>query len=85
MAMNTSDYLPGLLTALGVGLMIGVVRERRHRPDVTKAGTRTHTLVAMLGYVSWSFGLWPFVATLLVVGVLYRREFRSEVLDVLKD
>lgn len=70
MAMNTSDYLPGLLTALGVGLMIGVVRERRHRPDVTKAGTRTHTLVAMLGYVSWSFGLWPFVATLLVVGAL---------------
>lgn len=80
--MNSSDLLPGLLTALGVGLMIGVVRERRHRPDVTKAGTRTHTLVAMLGYVAWGFGVWPFVATLLVVGALaiggYRLTARSD-------
>lgn len=42
----------GLLTALGVVLLIGVVRERRHQPGRTKAGTRTHALVAMLGYVS---------------------------------
>ena len=60
----------GLLTALGVGLLIGVVRERRHQPGRTKAGTRTHTLVAMLGYVSWSLGTWPFVATVLVIGAL---------------
>lgn len=80
--MDAPDFFPGLLTALGVGLMIGVVRERRHRPDVTKAGTRTHTLVAMLGYVAWGFGLWPFVATVLVVGALaiggYRVTVRSD-------
>ena len=59
-----------LLTALGVGLLIGVVRERRHQPGRTKAGTRTHALVAMLGYVSWSLGTCPFVVTVLVIGAL---------------
>lgn len=68
--MNTSEWLTGLLTALGVGLLIGVVRERRHQPGVTKAGTRTHALVALLGFVSWDFGTWPFVAVMLVVGAL---------------
>ena len=80
--MNDPELLRGLLTALGVGLMIGVVRERRHQPDVTKAGTRTHALVALLGYVSWSFGTWPFVATILVVGALvmggYQTTARSD-------
>jgi uncharacterized membrane protein (DUF4010 family) len=80
--MNTADHLPGLLTALGVGLMIGVVRERSHPPDKGKAGTRTHALVALLGYVAWGFGLWPFVATLLVIGALviggYRITARSD-------
>lgn len=68
--MHTPEFLTELLTALGVGLLIGVVRERRHLPDATKAGTRTHALVAMLGYVGWGFGVWPFVATVLVVGAL---------------
>lgn len=80
--MNTPDLLTGLLTALGVGLLIGVVRERRHQPDETKAGTRTHVLVAMLGFVSWGFGTWPFVATVLVVGALviggYQATARSD-------
>lgn len=75
--MNDPASLTGLLTALGVGLMIGVVRERRHHPDATKAGTRTHTLVALLGHVSWGFGPWPFVATLLVVGALVIRGYRT--------
>jgi len=62
--MNTPDSWPGLLTALGVGLMIGVVRERSHQPDKGKAGTRTHALVADAGvWWSWGFGVWPFVAT----------------------
>eukprot|EP01030_Chromulinospumella_sphaerica_P002791 gene2791-2726_t len=80
--MNTPAHWIGLLTALGVGLLIGVVRERRHEPHVSKAGTRTHALVAMLGYVSWSLGTWPFVATVLVVGALvigcYQATARSD-------
>ena len=62
--------------------MIGVVRERRHRPNLSKAGTRTHAMVAILGYVSWGLGTWPFVATVLVVGALaiggYRVTARSD-------
>jgi len=80
--MNTAEHGIGLLTALGVGLLIGVVRERRHEPQVSKAGTRTHALVAMLGYVSWSLGTWPLVATVLVVGALviggYQATARSD-------
>jgi uncharacterized membrane protein (DUF4010 family) len=68
--MNPTAHWTGLLTALGVGLLIGVVRERRHQPGKTKAGTRTHLLVAILGNVSWTLGTWPFVATVLVVGAL---------------
>lgn len=68
--MTDSELLIGLLTALGIGLLIGVVRERRHQPDTSTAGTRTHALVAILGYVSWEFGVWPFVAIVLVIGAL---------------
>jgi uncharacterized membrane protein (DUF4010 family) len=68
--MIDPELLTGLLTALGLGLLIGVVRERRHQPDTATAGTRTHALVAILGYVSWEFGVWPFVATVLVIGAL---------------
>jgi len=68
--MIPPEFLTDWLTALGIGLLIGVVRERRHQPDVTKAGTRTHALVAILGYVSWGLGIWPFVAVVLVVGAL---------------
>ncbi len=68
--MDWNDTLKGIITALGLGLLIGVVRERRHEPDVTKAGTRTHALVAVLGCVTWGLGSAPFVAVLLVIGAL---------------
>lgn len=35
--------------------------------DADKVRARTYALVVMLGYVSWGFGVWPFVATVLVV------------------
>lgn len=68
--MEWNDTLKGLITALGLGLLTGVVRERRHEPGVTKAGTRTHALVAVLGCVTWGLGPGTFIATLLVVGAL---------------
>ncbi len=80
--MDVPEFLPGLLTALGVGLMIGVVRERRRQPHATKAGTRTHALVAILGYVSWGFGVLAFAVTLGVIGALavggYRATARTD-------
>lgn len=45
------------MTALGLGLLIGTVRERLHKPVQTMAGIRTHTLVAILGSVSFSLGM----------------------------
>ena len=68
--MEWQDSLTGLLTALGLGLLIGTVRERLHKPVETMAGIRTHTLVAVLGSVSVGLGMAPFVAALLMVGAL---------------
>ncbi|NML62397.1 MgtC/SapB family protein [Massilia sp. RP-1-19] len=68
--MDWNQLLPGLVTALGVGLLIGVIRERRHDPGTAKAGTRTHALVGVLGYVAASLGTTVFIAALLIVGSL---------------
>jgi uncharacterized membrane protein (DUF4010 family) len=68
--MDWNEALRGLLTALALGLLIGVVRERAHATAVAQAGTRTHALIALLGAVTWGLGTAPFVATLLAVGAL---------------
>ena len=68
--MEWQGSLAGLLTALGLGLLIGTVRERLHKPNQTLAGIRTHTLVALLGAITFSLGSAPFVAGLLMVGAL---------------
>jgi len=66
--MIDDSFFKGLITALGIGLMIGVVRERRHAPNEAEAGIRTHALVAILGTTTWYLGLIPFTATLLIIG-----------------
>lgn len=69
------NLLP-LLTALGLGLLIGAVRQRQH-PDAL-AGLRTHALAALLGAVSFTLGtpvflmLLAFIAALVLIG--YWRE-----------
>ena len=68
--MWSEEMLRGTLTALGVGLLIGLVRERSHGHDTAKAGTRTHALIAVLGTVTWELGVAPFAAGLLAVGAL---------------
>lgn len=70
---NSLDWhtsLTGLLTALGLGLLIGTVRERLHTPSETLAGIRTHSLVAILGFVTLGLGTAPFVAAMVLVGAL---------------
>ena len=45
----------GLITALGIGLLIGLMRERRRNdPDkaVSAAGLRTHALAALAAAVA---------------------------------
>ncbi|HEY0490608.1 MAG TPA: DUF4010 domain-containing protein [Telluria sp.] len=68
--MDWNALLPGLVTALGVGLLIGVIRERRHDPGTSKAGTRTHALVGVLGYVAATLGTTALAAAFLIIGVL---------------
>jgi uncharacterized membrane protein (DUF4010 family) len=61
----------GLLTALGIGLLIGAVRERQHVTDrPTVAGVRTHALVAIVAAVAALLGAPVLVAVLLLLGVL---------------
>ncbi len=61
----------GVATAIGLGLLIGVVRERLHETDgTTIAGIRTHALVAIVTAVATGFGLPALIAVLLLVGAL---------------
>lgn len=64
------NNLSGLLTALGIGLLIGVVREHREPDGPIMAGVRTHALVAILAAVAIGFGLWALLAVLAMVGAL---------------
>lgn len=60
-----------LFTALAIGLLIGVVRERHHIGDgATVAGVRTHAMVALAAGVAADFGGAALVAVVLVVGAL---------------
>ena len=68
--MEWNETLTSFLAALGLGLLNGVIRERRNLNDEDIAGTRTHALVAVLGFVTWSLGPLPFVACLGLVGAL---------------
>lgn len=76
----------GLLTALGAGLLIGLMRERRRNdPDSgpSAAGLRTHALAALAAAVAWHLDPRAYLVLLLVSGALivvsYRRTAESDV------
>ena len=60
-----------LVSAIGLGLLIGVVRERSHT-DSTQivAGVRTHVMVALAGALGAALGPLVLVAVLLLLGAL---------------
>ncbi len=64
-----SDFLLSLATALGVGLLVGAVRERRKSDPSIVAGLRTHALTALAGVVALWLGLPVFVAVVTLAGV----------------
>lgn len=58
-----------LTTALGAGLLIGLLYERRKQDDPgIAAGLRTHTLAALAGAVALWLGMPAFIAVLLLTG-----------------
>lgn len=68
--LGFSDFplIPALLTALGVGLLIGMVRERQHSESF--AGVRTHALTALASALAASMGIWPLMTVLTMVVIL---------------
>ncbi len=72
-----SSTLLSLGSALGLGLLIGVVRERRKPEVAVVAGLRTHALVALGGAVALWLGVAAFVATVLLVGALSALSYRN--------
>ena len=72
---------PGAWTAVAMGILLGVVRERRPHANKSKAGLRTHVLVSILGYVAWGLGVWPFMAVVGTVGALVFSGYRTSALQ----
>lgn len=72
--------LPVLLAALGLGLLIGAVRERQHKDPM--AGVRTHALVALLGAISLHISVWALgLVLLLLVGLVWISYWRQSEKD----
>ncbi|KAA2284054.1 MgtC/SapB family protein [Arenimonas fontis] len=77
--MATETPWVPLATALGLGLLIGAVRERRQqdRPSPPEAGLRTHGLAALCGAVALWLQPAAFVAVLVLVGVFVAMSYRQ--------
>lgn len=75
------NTLVSLLAALGLGVLIGAVRQRQH-PD-TLAGLRTHGLAALLGAVAYTLGEPVFLVLLaLVAGLVLISYWRESAHDI---
>ena len=69
--MSFELSLPGLGCAIGLGLLIGVVRERAHPdPSHAAAGIRTHLLLALAGTLGAALGTTVLAVVLLLTGAL---------------
>jgi uncharacterized membrane protein (DUF4010 family) len=81
--MTLDPAYTGYLSALGLGLLVGVVRERQHPADGrAPAGMRTHTIAALGGAIGWTLGLPVFLVVLAAVAALaFASYLRSEARD----
>lgn len=74
------SLLPVLLAALGLGLLIGAVRERQHKDPM--AGVRTHALVALLGAIGLYISIWALgLVLLLLIGLVWISYWRQSEKD----
>jgi len=82
-AMPVPDALPdlalGFAAALGIGLLIGVERERRKSegPGRAAAGVRTHALLSLSGAVAAALDPWLVVTATLIAGWLAHASYRA--------
>jgi uncharacterized membrane protein (DUF4010 family) len=69
--MQSVISLHALASAVGIGLLIGAVRERAESdPEASAAGVRTHLLVALAGTLGAALGTAVLVAVLVLIGAL---------------
>ena len=73
------DLALGFAAALGVGLLVGIERERRKSegPGRGAAGVRTHALLALSGAVAAALGPWMVVAATVIAGWLAYASYRA--------
>lgn len=78
-ALNGFDSGPllSLATALGLGLLVGAVRERRQPEPAVAAGLRTHALAALAGAVALWLGLGVFAVVVALAGVFAALSYRQ--------
>lgn len=69
-------FLLSLGTALGLGLLVGAVRERRRPEPAVVAGLRTHALAALSGAVALWLGPVVFAVVVALSGVLAAMSYR---------
>jgi uncharacterized membrane protein (DUF4010 family) len=75
-----TSLLPVLLASIGLGLLIGTVRERQHKDLM--AGVRTHALAAPLGTIALYLGEWVLILVLvLLVGLIWISHWRQSKKD----
>ena len=74
--MDWNDTLTALTSALGLGLLIGAVRERHHADRIGKAGVRTHALLALAGAIAMGFGSGTLLVLLAAVALLALASYR---------
>ncbi|MGL4316254.1 MAG: MgtC/SapB family protein [Pseudomonas sp.] len=83
--MSEPQQLLGAAAALGIGLLVGLERERRkgEGSDRDFAGLRTFAATALLGYVGLALGGVPLLATIalclvVLVAIAYWRSTRAD-------
>jgi uncharacterized membrane protein (DUF4010 family) len=76
--MDWDVSIASLSTALGIGLLVGTVRERHQTPDrIGKAGLRTHALLALTGVLAAGFGTGALLVALAAVAALAVAGYRG--------
>ena len=77
-----TELLSGFATAIGIGLLIGTVRENLHNAQTLTSGIRTHALLAVIASAAMSISGTAFLVTFAIVGALvvvaYRHNMQAD-------